>query len=69
MRTMISLLFLDMIYLLPTENLLIDVFQTEPLDFQTDHFYKSRQSQIDERINQMSSEEVGMLRISDAMLV
>ena len=57
-RTLIGLLFLDLIYTLPTPDLLIDVFQTEPLDFQTDAFYKSRQSQIDERISQMDSEEV-----------
>ena len=57
-QTLIGLLFLDLIYTLPTSDLLIDVFQTEPLDFQTDAFYKTRQSQIDERINQMNSEEV-----------
>ncbi len=57
-RTLIGLLFLDLIYLLPTSDLLIDIFQTEPLDFQTDAFYKSRQSQIDERIDQFKSEEV-----------
>jgi Fanconi-associated nuclease 1 len=57
-RTIIGLLFLDLIYTLPTPDLLIDIFQTEPLDFQTDAFYKSRQSQIDERISQLNSEEV-----------
>jgi hypothetical protein len=57
-RTLVGLLFLDLIYTLPTPDLLIDIFQTEPLDFQTDAFYKSRQSQIDERISQMNSEEV-----------
>jgi Fanconi-associated nuclease 1 len=57
-RTLIGLLFLDIIYTLPTPDLLIDIFQTEPLDFQTDAFYKSRQSQIDERIAQFQCEEV-----------
>ncbi|CAF2977835.1 unnamed protein product [Rotaria socialis] len=56
-RTLIGLLFLDLIYTLPTPDLLIDIFQTEPLDFQTDAFYKSRQSQIDERISHLNSEE------------
>ena len=55
---MIGLLFLDIIYTLPTPDLLIDAFQTESLDFQTDAFYKSRQEQIDGRIQQMNSEEV-----------
>ncbi|CAF4916779.1 unnamed protein product, partial [Rotaria sp. Silwood1] len=57
MRTLIGLLFLDLIYTLPTPDLLIDIFQTEPLDFHTDAFYKSRQNQIDERISQLNSEE------------
>jgi Fanconi-associated nuclease 1 len=57
-QTLIGLLFLDIIYTLPTPDLLIDIFQTEPLDFQTDSFYKSRQSQIDERIDQLQSEDV-----------
>ncbi|CAF1104077.1 unnamed protein product [Rotaria sp. Silwood1] len=56
-RTLIGLLFLDLIYTLPTPDLLIDIFQTEPLDFHTDAFYKSRQNQIDERISQLNSEE------------
>ncbi|CAF0935102.1 unnamed protein product [Adineta steineri] len=56
-RTLIGLLFLDLIYILPTPDLLIDIFQTEPLDFQTGAFYKSRKSQIDERISQLNSEE------------
>jgi hypothetical protein len=53
-----GLLFLDIVYTLPTADLLIDVFQTEPLDFQSEAFYKSRQSQIDDRMGQMNSEEV-----------
>ena len=57
-RTLIGLLFLDLIYTLPAPDLLIDIFQTEPLDFHTDAFYKSRQEQIDERISQLNSEEV-----------
>ena len=57
-RTFVGLLFLDIIYNLPRSDLLIDVFQTEPLDFQTDSFYQTRQSQIDQRISQMNSEEV-----------
>ncbi|CAF3708068.1 unnamed protein product [Rotaria sordida] len=56
-QTLIGLLFLDLIYTLPTPDLLIDIFQTEPLDFRTDAFYKSRQNQIDERISQLNSEE------------
>ena len=57
-QTLINLLFLDLIYSLPTPDLLIDLFQTEPLDFHTDTFYTSRQSQIDERISRLNSEEV-----------
>ena len=57
-RTLIGLLFLDIIYTLPTPDLLIDAFQTESLDFQTDAFYRSRQEQIDGRIQRMNSEEV-----------
>jgi hypothetical protein len=64
-RTLIGLLFLDLIYTLPTSNLLIDIFQTEPLDFQTDAFYKSRQCQIDERVDQLNSEEVRIKINSD----
>lgn len=57
-RTVIGLLFLDLIYTIPTPDLLIDLFQTEPLDFHTDAFYKSRQNEIDQRIEQFTSEEV-----------
>jgi hypothetical protein len=64
-QTLIGLLFLDLIYTLPTSNLLIDIFQTEPLDFQTDAFYKSRQCQIDERVDQLNSEEVRIKINSD----
>jgi Fanconi-associated nuclease 1 len=60
-QTLIGLLFLDLIYILPTPDLLIDIFQTEPLDFHTDAFYKSRQSQIDQRVNQLNSEEVRII--------
>ncbi|UJR23137.1 hypothetical protein I4U23_026156 [Adineta vaga] len=56
-RTLVGLLFLDLIYTLPTPDLLIDIFQTEPLDFQTDAFYKSRQTEIDHRISQLDTEE------------
>ena len=57
-RTVVGLLFLDLIYTLPTPDLLIDIFQTEPLDFQTDSFYKSRQTEIDQRISYLNCEEV-----------
>ena len=57
-RTLIGLLFLDLIYTLPKEDLLIDVFQTEPLDFHSENFYKSRQELIDQRIEQLNNEEV-----------
>ncbi|CAF1281584.1 unnamed protein product [Adineta ricciae] len=56
-RTVVGLLFLDLIYTLPTPDLLIDIFQTEPLDFQTDSFYKSRQMEIDQRISYLNCEE------------
>lgn len=59
-RTMIGLLFLDIIYILPQEDLLIDVLQTEPLDFNTDNFYLSRRCQIDERINHFDTEKVNL---------
>jgi hypothetical protein len=68
-RTLIGLLFLDLIYLLPTPDLLIDIFQTEPLDFQTDAFYKSRQNQIDERIDQLNSEEVKRSHSEDSCMI
>ena len=64
-RTLIGILFLDIIYTLPAADLLIDVFQTEPLDFHSDAFYKSRQSQIDERMSQMNSEEVRHILIDE----
>lgn len=64
-RTLMGLLFLDIVYTLPTADLLIDVFQTEPLDFHSEAFYKSRQSQIDERMSEMNSEEVRSTQINE----
>ena len=64
-RTLMGLLFLDIVYSLPAADLLIDVFQTEPLDFHSEAFYKSRQGQIDERMSQMNSEEVSSTQVEE----
>jgi len=49
--TLLGLLMWDIIYLSGVPNVFRHKYQTLPLDFMTEDFYKSRKSQIDKRIS------------------